>query len=170
MLNIDVGCRRPYQLILDCAGGGDDPHYTGTIGQSPFEYVCHYAKLILQHAYYKVLVRDNIQVVSNRTSRMLNILIDEDKFLQFHGEEYARLDLDQGAFQEEESRIAAFAFGSLLLLHAPLAYYDQLRKVYRDGIVHYYAWRSLICQIKSDWVTLLTPVRHTNDFEFKRLC
>lgn len=89
-------------------------------------------------------------------------LLDRERFITFWGEEGARLDRHQSAFNESihKPRSWMFMLISPFLFFMPLVYMNELDKLYVDDSVHYYFWRQFITGLKRDWDNSITPVRY----------
>ncbi|KAJ3556809.1 hypothetical protein NM688_g1812 [Phlebia brevispora] len=84
--------------------------------------------------------------------------IEKERFLNYHGERYARLDRSTSLYEPPPVQTwGIFNFASALLFFLPDWYLAELRKVYVDKTVHYYSWRRLIGELKKDWESSLTP-------------
>ena len=85
--------------------------------------------------------------------------LDDERFLHFYGEHYARMSRIESIYEGSVPRSPLFRFCSVLLFGLPTLYLGELHKVYVDKTVHYHSWRKFISELKEDWQNSITPVR-----------
>ena len=83
------------------------------------------------------------------------------RFLNYFGEEYVRLSRDVATFYDVRDLPHSrwFRIISPLLFSSPASYFEEVAKAYTDRAVHYDSWRKFISGLKSEWESLVIPVR-----------
>jgi hypothetical protein len=83
---------------------------------------------------------------------MLKTNADHNKFLNFHGQNGARLSREQTIHEATDHKSSLLmAILSPLLFYAPVAHFKSLEKMYVDGIVTKIPWRRFIDRLNEEW-------------------
>jgi hypothetical protein len=90
---------------------------------------------------------------------LISSKLDHVKFLNFHGQEGARLSRDQTVHERTYHKSSLLmAFMSPLLFNAPEGYFTLLESLYVDGIVTTSSWKPFVERRIREWsdVTFLS--------------
>ncbi|KAF8915846.1 hypothetical protein CPB85DRAFT_1432556 [Mucidula mucida] len=105
-----------------------------------------------------VPLRDTLEMRNHGLSRIVYVLLKmfaHERFIHFHGQPAARLDLGVSVYDKHAKRTHSLLFGIVrcLLFNAP---YVQLREIQNilmgiDGIVSPRPWKEFMSRLRKDW-------------------
>ncbi|KAF8868712.1 hypothetical protein BD779DRAFT_1683230 [Infundibulicybe gibba] len=93
----------------------------------------------------------------------------DHKFLNFHGQECARLSRDQSVHEPApQSTSYYYRAMSMLLFYSPEIYTQMLRTIFVDDHIFYVAWKPFVRELVSEWrdVTITATVLLTTNVAF----
>ncbi|KZV76516.1 hypothetical protein PENSPDRAFT_422289 [Peniophora sp. CONT] len=113
-------------------------------------------KKMVQSAYEQSLDGDLIPEQLSAVAR-IQMVRAEQRFINAHGQPFARLDNTDSIYPEADGRKITWFFRgvNLLLLHAPSSFLRDLHSVSVDDIILEYAWRSYFKRLLDDWDRLV---------------
>ena len=87
--------------------------------------------------------------------------IAEQRFINAHGQPFARLDNTDSIYPDADGHKITWFFQTinLMLLHAPFSFLTDLHAVSVDDIILEYAWRRYFRRLLDDWDRLVLQVR-----------
>ncbi|PCH35224.1 hypothetical protein WOLCODRAFT_139810 [Wolfiporia cocos MD-104 SS10] len=90
-------------------------------------------------------------------ARVSNIFYWE-RFLNFHGQQEARLDREQAVFEEtRRKRSYLITVISPLLFYLPDQYIGEIHKIWVDHTINHRPWRAFIAGLQRDWESSILP-------------
>ncbi|KAJ7468782.1 hypothetical protein FB451DRAFT_1257315 [Mycena latifolia] len=83
--------------------------------------------------------------------RATGAVIAREKFYNFNGEYFARLDKRNSVYGTSYVPTQAFLLGSLLLFNAPVTHLTNLEMMFKDEIISVASWNKFIGKLRSEW-------------------
>ncbi|KAI0714595.1 hypothetical protein C8Q76DRAFT_795459 [Earliella scabrosa] len=89
----------------------------------------------------------------------LNYLLNNMRFLHYHGERYAQLERNQSAYSIHKTPRSSLWFTCVtpLLLFAPRIYHDRLQRLWAHRLGHVPSWDSYIRELRDYWKASVSP-------------
>ncbi|VDC05707.1 unnamed protein product [Peniophora sp. CBMAI 1063] len=142
-----LGC-----IDFDCLDGIVSPRSTSLF--EPAELM--QMKKIVQLAHQQSSIDDILPEQLSAVAR-IQMLRAEQRFINAHGQPFARLDNTDSIYPEADGRRITCFFRAinLLLLHAPFSFLKDLHSVSEDDIILEYAWRRYFARLLDDWDRLV---------------